>query len=290
MLSYFINNKVFKNSSFVMSKKSEMIIIGHSQPANAFNDSIINKFSNFSEHGESYYFTYSKLFYLLKHNKNIKHVFLEFSNNVITKRQEEFVFRNFTLKFVPIYYPFLSNTQKVELLQNNFTSFTQSFSQTTINNLNRIRKNDYNYCSTIGSFQPSSKIKSNSFFANINNQEYIDTAFSTFALPYLNKIINLCKQHNANLYLTRSPLHKNYNKHNEKKLQSILSKEYADLPFLDFSNFSLNNENYIDFNHLNSYGATIFSNWFNQLIKDGLLTQQNKQVFINQKMKLLKPN
>ena len=64
----------------------------------------------------------------------------------------------------------------------------------------------------------------------------------------------------------------------------ILSTRFADIEFLDFAKYPLQNSEFGDFDHLNYRGARKFSIWFNQLIDDGLLERTDKQSFINERI------
>jgi hypothetical protein len=57
------------------------------------------------------------------------------------------------------------------------------------------------------------------------------------------------------------------------------------LEYLDFLKFPLKNAQFADPEHLNHKGAKVFSQWFNQLLKKGLLEKNNKQDFINEEIK-----
>ncbi|MBQ0740337.1 hypothetical protein J9332_39270, partial [Aquimarina celericrescens] len=57
------------------------------------------------------------------------------------------------------------------------------------------------------------------------------------------------------------------------------------IEYLDFSNFPLSNSKYGDLGHLNYKGAKIFSEWFASLLLNELLEKENKQDYIDGKMK-----
>ena len=51
-------------------------------------------------------------------------------------------------------------------------------------------------------------------------------------------------------------------------------------------NLSFYNSEFGDLEHLNYKGAIVFSNWFSNLLKSGVLEKRNKQEFINAKIKI----
>ena len=120
----------------------------------------------------------------------------------------------------------------------------------------------------------------------IKKEPIKDFKYSKYGLLYLDKIIDLCVSKKINLYLVRTPVHQSWEKlENEYYFQKILKEKYKKVCFLDFKDYPLKNNFYGDLNHLNHFGATKFSIFFNNLLKNGLLIKENKQEFINQEMK-----
>ena len=71
---------------------------------------------------------------------------------------------------------------------------------------------------------------------------------------------------------------------NESTFQEIRKARFGKIEFLDFSKFPLKTCEFGDLEHVNQDGAKKFSIWFDQIIKEGLLTQKNKQQFIDSSM------
>ena len=80
--------------------------------------------------------------------------------------------------------------------------------------------------------------------------------------------------------MVRSPQHKNISRSNEARLLRIKDEKFNNVEFLDFDKFPLQDDEYQDFGHLNYKGAKVFSQWFNELLKKGLLSKKNKSQFI----------
>ena len=62
--------------SFVLPDTVDKIVLGHSHPECALNDSLVPGLANFSNSGEAYFYAYYKLKKILDQNKNIKTVFI----------------------------------------------------------------------------------------------------------------------------------------------------------------------------------------------------------------------
>ena len=60
-INFTLNSYTRSKSQFDLKKQPKSIVVGHSHPECAFNDSLIQEFKNFSSSGESYFYTYPKL-------------------------------------------------------------------------------------------------------------------------------------------------------------------------------------------------------------------------------------
>ena len=101
----------------------ENLLLGHSQPECALNDSIIEKSVNRCQGGEAYFYTYTKLKKLLEVNNQIKTVYLSFSNNQIGKEMDKWTYGDiYILDKYPAYFYEMSKNDKFVLIKENFKS------------------------------------------------------------------------------------------------------------------------------------------------------------------------
>ena len=149
-ISLYVNSKAnFKDPS-----SPTYIILGHSHPETAFNDSLIDNCKNYSESGESYFYTYQKLDKLLEQNPSIKTVFLEFTNNQLLENKDEWIFGKKYMEYrYPRYSSFMTNQNKFLLIKNNFKTFLNCFSLNTKHRMKLIIKDDYLFTKKIGKFK-----------------------------------------------------------------------------------------------------------------------------------------
>ncbi len=113
-----------KNADFNIKNDTKTIIIGHSHSECAYNDSLIENFENFSLSGESYYYTFPKVKKIIEHNPQIETVFIEFTNNQISKNVEKWIWdKKYISYYYPIYSPFIDFQDKLSLVVNRPTSF-----------------------------------------------------------------------------------------------------------------------------------------------------------------------
>lgn len=276
-------NKYFSN--FKIENNKHMLVIGHSHSECAYNDSLINGLINYSQSGDSYFYTYFKTKLLIDNNPQIDKVFIEFSNNQIEKHMDEWIWDdNFMLSKFPKYALFMDRVALNLLIENNPDCFKQSIVSVFKNNIKMLFKG-LKYTNEIGGYRHLIRDKTDSLVANLAlNNDPIDESqeLSQNNIEYLQKIIKYCEQKEIKVFFIRSPLHKKYSENqNENLFQEILTNQFATVEFLDFSKFPLTNSQFGDLQHLNYKGAKIFSDWFAGLLNKGLLEKENKQTWID---------
>ncbi len=285
-----------RRASFKLAKSPKQIILGHSHPECAFNDSLIRDTKNLSQSGESYFFTYFKTKKLLEQNPSIQTVFLEFTNNQVRESMNRWIWEDSYMNHrYPKYAPFMQLEDKYLLAKNNFSGFINTNSLALKNNLGRIAKSKYSYTSGIGSYLPLDKHNADSLVLVMQSKPRKTDSDSLAVNPisesnikYLQKIISLCQNHGKRVILIRSPQHPLYGGfNNEKTYQEIRNSLFPDLEYLDFSQFPLTNSQYADLEHLNYKGAKKFSDWFQQLLEKGILDSPKKQHQIDEEINLL---
>lgn len=286
------NRKIDNSPIFQLPKKINYLVLGHSHPEGAFNDSLINNSKNLSQSGELYFYTYLKSKKILNQNNQVKTIFLEFTNNEIindmekwTKSEEHILYR------IPKYAPIMDKDDYQYIISKNPMAFIKAMPKVFKNNINTLvyKYNDYITINEWGKYFYNKrqfvdsilKVKKPKKSKN-NNLGFNDTN-----LYYLTKIIQLCKEKKVAIYLVRSPMHKKEHVFlaNESLFQETVKAKFSSVDFLDFKEFPLLNEDYGDLDHLNYKGAKKFSLFFNNLLENDLLKKKYKQEFINSEMK-----
>ena len=291
---YFLGNSIVrKKADFKFDRSVTSIIIGHSHPECAFDDSIIPNFKNCSYSGESYFYGLPKMKNILSQNPQIKTVFIEFTDNHLERKvmNDGIWGESHLLNFYPTYSPFIEAADAELLLQKSDRNFLLASSISIKEQFLKIFSSNYNFRkygrylylerdktdSLVAQLQRSSANKPKVVIENNNDSNY--------NIAYLTRIINLCAEKGIKTYLVRSPQHKAYrDQKNEAEFEAARLKLFPDIEFLDFNNYPCMNSEFGDLEHLNYRGARKFSTWVNNLIRDGLLMAANKQDFINSRM------
>ena len=270
---------IAKKSTFKLKGDYSMAIFGHSHPECAYNDSIIKGFKNLAESGESYFYTYQKIKKVISDNPRINTVFIEFSNNQINAEMDNWIWGYDKMNFrLPTYSPFMDKDDFLLLYKNNSMELLACTSIATKKNLFKILRSDYNYVDNIGGFTwlDVNELQNSNYMQNIDLE-----SISQANLDYLRKIIDYCRERNVEVFLTRSPTHKNFIiLKNEPLFQKTRIEQFRDVEFLDFKNFNVPDDYFADFDHLNYKGAKVFSQFISTLLKNGLLKSENKEKLI----------
>ena len=286
IIIFFISKKIIQeNTNFYISPKIDKIIIGDSHSECALNDKLINNGLNISNSGTCYFYNYYTLKPLIDNNKNIKYVFIDFTNNQIDSIMEDWIWGD---KYLPFKFEKIGNYIDRDglklLFKKNKIGLLKSYLQLLKSQLTIILTFQYHFLFNCGKY--IKLVRSN--VKHLLNNNNIDTAkitnyyIPTINILYLEKMIQICKEKNIKVFLIRNPLHIKYRGFkNELIYQKILQTRFKNIDFLDFKNFRILDSEFGDLEHLNYIGATKFSVFFDKLIKDGLLNKKNKQEFIN---------
>lgn len=257
-----------------LPKNIETLILGHSQPETAINDSLLPNCKNFSQGGEAYLFTYSKLRYLATINPQLKKVYLSFSNNQISPLMEYWTFgdRYIQSKYTGYFYA-LSSSEQYLLWRTSFYSLVHAeYSLMKSNTINLIKNKGtiktplyWGGYLRYNNFKADSLLKSNYLKKLKENQK---NGISKTNLHYLDKIVRFCAQKNIKLIFFRTPIHpKLFAILNEKQFQRLRQKKYASIPFIDAVHYPISNGAFGDLEHLNYVGAEKFTNHFKTLMQ-----------------------
>lgn len=266
--SYYVNKK----SNFKLSKDIHSIILGHSHPEMAYNDSLITGFKNLGHSAETFFYTYYKLKKVVSNNPQISTVYLEFSNNQIEAVMNDWTWGKDYLSYrYPIYNAFIDLEGQELLISHNMETYLNSISLATSNNLQWLSKKDFKFLKRMGGYEFTKRTDLDSLLATDFKQNpqyaYSKTTLANENLKYAQKIVSFCKSNNLNLKLIRTPQHPSLPVlRNEERFQNVKDSLFGDIEFLDFNNFTLENDEFADLDHLNYKGARRFSKFFNDVI------------------------
>jgi hypothetical protein len=242
---------------------------------------------NVAQAAEIYLHSYYKIKMILKENSNIKAIFIDFCNFQITSKQDSILFDNaYLTKRYKTYMPFYSFQEIWMLFKYNPKVLLNAHFKSLIPCLfHSICYSNFSQDNFVGGYQILSNVLLDSTkYTNIGikDETSSNNNISVRNLYYLDQIIELCNQYNIPLYFIRTPINDKWEYLKlEPQYQKLLKTRYSDQVLLDFKDFPIDNNEFADKEHLNQTGAVKFTNFFNSLIKKGLLLNSDKQQFIN---------
>lgn len=283
---------VRKQANFKFSKNYKYLMLGHSHPECAYNDSLIANFKNAASSGESYFYTFYKLKKILEQNNDIETVLIEFTNNQVNAGMDNWIWGDkYISKFYPKYGSFLDFEDTCLLMKHNLGSLLNNFSVLQKKNLIMGLNDDYNFIGRIGGYvyYKENNLKNSIKFQNDDGENKIDKNkknISEMNILYLEKMIALCKSYGKEVVFIRSPQHASHNsRNNETKFLHIYSQKFSEVPLLDLNDFEIPDGGFKDLEHLNYKGAQIISKKLDSLLKHGIpddyLLKQNKRMIIS---------
>jgi hypothetical protein len=206
---------------------------------------------------------------LLKENPSIKNVVIEVTNNNLEKEMDDWTFKDKYIKYrYPKYSHLMLGNEKAMLLFHNPFSFIDIQNLTFKGKIDFFRnKKQFLYRDMDwGKFRGFNESYIDSFLIirktqaqqPISKKQEIKSEenFKNFNLKYLHLIVNLCLQNQKKIVFVRSPVHENYTAYiSDSIYYQFLKTNYQHVPFFDLNNVTIENDEFLDFEHVNIKGA-----------------------------------
>ncbi|WP_143014054.1 hypothetical protein [Mucilaginibacter pineti] len=263
-------------SKFSIKKNNTIALFGHSHAECAYNDTLISNLTNLSHSAESYFYTFQKVKKYLPQNPQITTVIIEFSNNQIDTKMDDWTWGyTYMSNMLPQYASFMAPSDLELLAKHNSKYFMNCIGITARINLIKVLTFNYDYTGKTGGYfkiDGSRQLPASDVTGKTVKFSPKKTTVSITNLQYLRKIIDYCYSMHKSVFLIRSPQHQLYEyRANEAEFELIRKRYFNDVRFLDFNDFPLKNNDFADFGHLNFEGATKFSKYINRFILSGTL-------------------
>lgn len=265
----YLNSK--KLNEYLTSVDKKSIFIGDSHIQNGINDELITDGINFSQNGESYYFSYQKLIKIIALNKQLKTIYLGFSYHNLSSYYDDYVFGKYNNEISSRYYFILPASEKVKFIKCNLGDEMLYFKNIFEKGIVNVLRNKEKY-SFLGYYQNgfyNVESRKTSMDKRIQLQFFNENKIASFSeinIIYLNKIIILCKENNIDLIVLNTPLDPYYKnnipqKYIDKYSQIIKTQK---LTVIDFQNLKFEKNDFIkDGDHVSVKGSLLISKFLN---------------------------
>jgi hypothetical protein len=265
-----ISSILNKDSLYKIPQDKTVFVIGNSHTAYDINDSILSYSYNLSSPADAFSYSYAKLKKILPLNKNIKVVLMSCSEEDITAWIEKIILPILTDVQVGRYFYLMSPGELFYVLARN--------PKMVIKTLIRAPKSQKIRCIQILKSKMNLKGLELGGYESLNGRINIEKELKRRAnndnmadvnqrqVDYLHKIISLCKLCHVKIILVRAPEYRLFVRKNEKIFLDLLHEQFNDITFKDYVNMNLSDTCFYDIDHLNHYGAAIFTDTINSYL------------------------
>ena len=256
----------------------KILILGDSHPACAIIDK--NGVLNLAKSGEAWFYQVKKGEFVISQNQNISKVIVEINPRQFSRSISKWIWdQEFSGRAIKSYYALLPIDYHLRILFEDPRYFLKMnlFAQKRMLSIaageydkdfyRRMEWGGYEY----SEFRIDKRFNKK---ANSIDRVYLDTLnYCKANLQALKDFAELCKSKNVELILIRCPIHKLNEERFNTEISSFLKYHLRGLTYFDFSSFEMPDSCYRDLEHLNSYGASIFSNIFYSSVLQEELTK-----------------
>lgn len=277
-------NPVYDKSIFKLDKSIDTLVIGASHSATAFNPKYLSNTENVSKSGEPFFFSYYKAKVLLANNPQIRNVVVSISPIHLSKYAERQLFQGNagSREYAMAYYFLIDNISDnliKHLSSDNILSFMKYKLGVPFNYMtdlkvtynyytNNIIYSDYAFWGGYEAYNGShlapelQKDKSDFYYFGDDNKLEISMKGELM----IRQLATLVDEYPIKLKIIATPTHSYFrtltpeqvNKHYFSLLNELADLN-ANITFHDLSDFELDNDSYLDSDHLNSKGGIEFS-------------------------------
>ncbi len=274
-MSLLVKKSVQERFQIKLSEEVKYIVIGNSHPECALNDSIVKGMSNWGKSGEALFYSVLKGKKLLEDNPQVRLICVELSINQLDSHMYEWVYSPKYMERAFRSYGFLfENWQWKHFFKKDPVSYIKAnfFSDRKYLNYLLLSSGAVESEMEWGGYQSHSESKLDSLLETHHPCDK-DVILSPMEenVSALQDFIQFAKMRGVEVVLIRCPTHPLQGKCWEKSFEAIRQQYFGDVLFIDFQDWPFLNEEYLDFEHLNSKGAEKFTPIFDSIVRSRVL-------------------
>jgi len=265
-----------------IKEKTRIVITGDSHTQTAIYDKILPNSKNTSVPSETYFFSYNKIKRIIEEAR-IDTLIIGFSPHKLAYFQDKKLLgikeEKRTAKLYITFFECLDIKSIFFLLQHNFRGVISVFPEIIKKPFDAKKRLEYSFIGFAYRSKKSnldSKLIEKKIRIHYNKSKSEVYQISKYQIVYLNKLIGLCDQNNIKLILINIPVHPLYKEQIPKYYFNsyydlVAQLEIMNVEFVDYSNIIYPVSCYGDGEHLNFYGAKLFSKKLVNDIKNNTL-------------------
>ncbi|MCR5183158.1 MAG: hypothetical protein K6B46_00460 [Opitutales bacterium] len=264
--------------SFSLPRDKTIVFIGDSHIECGVDPALIPGAFNFAKSSDPYLDQYCRLKMLLKDNPQIKTIFITATPHSLARYGDERIWGKFTLRNVvtnalPLYG---KEELKIYSQPQHILKIIKFYLQNPIGFARKDTKSREQLISQLGAYLPlDTKELQRSIAAEKGEIPGIKSKFhgneqygNALQLKYLKKIIALAREHDCKIILLNPPIYHAREFLDVDYFETVMAEHFPDVEYWDYADFPVPDDCRRDINHLNRYGAPIFSKKLAERIRE----------------------
>lgn len=249
-----------RSISWELPKEKHVLFAGASHIQRGINDTVYSGAFNIASGSERYMFTYLKIKEILKTNKQIDTIFLEFSPTDIHENTDsKYYSANEMSYFLPTYAPYFTLDEWEVYSKMDIGQVGTLLLQKSLKNIPESINSFGGYLPSNSVFNPSKD--------EYNNREWLPKGHE-INYTYLNKIIETCNNYEVKLYFLYMPMYDAEKFYDQQYFYNSYAKNFSEIPLIDLSKISIPDNYRADEHHLNKIGATYITKKLPEFVKN----------------------
>lgn len=251
--------------SFALPPDRKILFIGDSHVEIGVNDALIAGAFNFAKSGDPYLDQLARLKKLLRDNPQIETVFVSVTPLAISRDGDARIFNGFTLQsIVPNALPIYSRRERQMYLSREPVTLAKFIFGKPIRLMaSALSPSRKRMMARLGAYFSSSGRRLERSVRGERAAPHFrgnaDVCGNALQIEYLRKIVDFTRSRGARVIFLNPPIFRAREFFDVPFFESVLRENFSDVEFWDYADFPVPDECRQDINHLNRWGAEIFS-------------------------------
>lgn len=280
--AYFVR---LRTMSFALPPDKKIVFIGDSHIEIGVNETLIPNAYNFAKSGDPYLDQLTRLKRLLEDNPQVETIFITATPHSLARYGDQRIFSDFVMQsVVPTAFPLYSRRERDLYLKKDplrlakfvFGKPMSSAKRTIDACLSRQRamaklgarhdsasRNLEKSIAVERGLRPGKKLHGD------------DSCGTELQVAYLREIVELTRSRGARIIFLNPPLYRAEEFFDVAYFENLLKEKFSDIEFWDYADFPMPDDCRQDINHLNRWGAEIFSRELAERMKrEGIVSEE----------------
>lgn len=253
--------------SFEIPADKKFLFIGDSHMETGLDETVVPASYNFAQSGDPYFDQYFRLKKILDANPQIRTVFITATPHSLARYGDERIFGNYTMQnVVPNAIPLYDAEIWKMYLGNEPKRFLKFMMLSTLKRITgALNPSSHSLIKRLGARRISEAKNLEKSIARERDPNAVDrlhgddSVGTARQIVYLRKMVEFSRSRGARVIFLNLPLYRAEEFFDVPYFENLLKTEFPDVEFWDYADFPIPDDCRQDINHLNRWGAEIFS-------------------------------